>query len=186
MKIKHKFITIAFAIFFVFLLSSCSVGGFNGEYEGLRANWDYVFKNDSKDSGTFEIYEEGDLLGEENIRYSNSWTLKEDVLTLIRSEDKTYYFKIYDNAIIEISSPDTLPKYYEYIAPKGDSFNYKIDTYIFYEDGTIEDPYGKGQYFKDGNTIYCNIHVPDEEYFPLFYIYDTDHIADAADVCIKR
>ncbi len=186
MKRKCNFIMVAFTMFFILSLSACTIGGFKGKYEGLRGSWDYVFKSDSRNSGTFEIYEDGKIVGEENIRYTNSWTLENDVLTLIRDEEKIYYFKIYDNAIIEISSTDSSPKYSDYIAPKGDSFDYKIGNYIFNEDGTVEDYYNKGEYYKDGNIIYSNLNTLDAHYYPLFYIYDSDHIADASDVCIRH
>lgn len=182
---KFKLIAAVFAVLFVLSLSACSAGGFEGKYEGLRGSWDYEFKQDSKDSGTFEIYENGNRVGKENIRYINSWTLDNDVLTLVRDEETTYYFKIYDNAIIEISSPNSSPKYSDHIAPDGDSFDYRIGNYIFNEDGTVEDRYSKGQYYKQENIIYCNLNTLDGQYYPLFYIYDTDHIADASDVCLR-
>ena len=175
-----------FTLFLVFSLSACTVGRFEGTYEGLRGSWDYVFAADSKNSGTFEIYEDGQLVGKENIRYINSWTLENEVLTLIRDEEKTYYFKIYDNAIIEISSTDSLPKYSDHIAPKGDRFNYKIGNYTFNEDGTVKDRYNEGNYYKNGNIIYCNLNTSDGHYYPLFFIYDSDYIADASDVYIKQ
>ena len=186
MKGKRNLTMTVFAMFFILSLSACTIGGFGGEYEGLRGSWDYVFKSESRDSGTFEIYEDGEVVGKENIRYTNSWTLENDVLTLIRDDEKTYYFKIYDDAIIEISSRDSSPKYSDYIAPKGDSFDYKIGGYIFNEDGTVEDRYNKGEYYKNGNIIYCNLNTSDGHYYPVFYIYNTDYIADASDVCIRQ
>lgn len=157
--------------------------GFSGTFVGLGGSWDFVFHNDDENSGTFEIYEEGKKVGRENIRYINTWSLEDNILSLIRDESTSYYYMVFDGFLIELDDKDSEPDYTNYIAPEGDRFDYHIGHYWFESNGSVSDEYVGGSYYREDNIIYCNLYS--EEYYPIYYIYNDNYIVDSGDVLLE-
>ena len=177
------------------VMSSCGSTTLRGTYVSPGGSWVYVFSAEEKNAGSFEIYENGEKVGDEGRRYVNKWTLEEDILTMTRNDDE-WYFKVYGDVLVEISDKDEEPDMAEYIAPSGKTFNWKYGHYEFYEDGTVYDSSGyyhrSGNYYVKDNIIYVklgyvnsNIYY-EPEYEPYFYIYNGDYIAYAWEVYIKK
>lgn len=159
-----------------------------GTYTCLTSDKTYILKQTSKNSGTFEMYKDGVLVGDENIRYTKTWTRNGDVLTLTYDDDTVYYFFIADNALIAIDNESDEPTYSDYIAPRGDTFNYEIGAYEFFSDGTLvwhpkdyyyadgSYYYADGSYYKDGNIIYCQENHSEalKDYYGSGNIYFSD------------
>lgn len=158
---------------------------YSGSLKHLNGSWTYVLTETDTNSGTFEIYEDGRKVGKENIRYSNFWKVENDVLTLesdINSIEFPEYYKLYNGCFIEISDINGNPIHYKYVAPKGNTFNYEIGGYTFYDNGRVVDSYSSGEYYRENNIIYTNLYS--DEYYPLFYIYNDEYIEKASNVLI--
>lgn len=163
-------------------LVSCDTMSVSGTYVYLNDSYSFILEP----NGTFQMYENGEIFGEENKRYINEWLFENDTLTLIRDEGTEYVFKRYGECFIETTDICS-----DYIAPSGEKFNYKIGNYEFFDDGTAMAKYTSGiktiaaTYYCEDNIIYYKNEY-DDEYIPLFYIYDTDRIARCKDVLIKK
>ena len=181
------------------MMCSCGAGSFNGTYDSITSNRSYVFEHDKDNTGNFEMYDDGEKVGDSNKRYENTWELKDDVLIMKRNDSVYGYYKVFGDVLVEIKNEESDPEMFEYIAPKGKKFDWEYGAYEFYKNGTVYE-YSKysgmsrsGDYYVDNNIIYAkldysnaNIYGYEAEYEPLFYIYNNEYIAVASDVLIKK
>ena len=180
-------------------MSACGFGKFKGTYENLRSTRTYVFKYDKDNSGTFEMYDDGEKVGNSNMRYINTWNIQDNVLTLTRNHEVWAYYKVYADVLVAIDDVDEEPDMWEYIAPKGKTFNWKYNGYEFFENGTVSKNSSSyypaiGNYYVEDNIIFVKlrytssniIYQPEPEYEPLFYIYNGDSIIWASKILLKK
>lgn len=184
-----KYIAIALVLVLCLSLTACgaSVDGYyetpNGE-GGIKFSKDFL-----SNEGSFVLYEDGEPMEQDRYtRNTNTWELDDDLLILLFDGYDEEYCRVYGDCLVFVDDEDEQPAYWRYIAPTGNTFNYEIDSYVFYKDGTYKyDGWyytSWGDYYRVNNTIYMK-DEDEDEYVAAYYIYNGDHIIDADYVLVK-
>ena len=184
-----KYIAIALVLVLCLSLTACGAS-VDGYYETLDGEGGIKFSKDFlSNEGSFVLYEDGEPREQDRYtRNTNTWELDGDLLILLFEGYDAGFCRVYGACLVFVEDEEELPEYWRYIAPEGLTFDYEIDNYVFYADGTYKYDgwyYSDwGNYYRVNNTIYMKDEY-DDEYEAAFYIYDGDHIIDADYVLVK-